>query len=159
MKSTIISAAVVFAFFAFYKLYQFIDPFGRSIGLDLNIRRTRGDLKDSVKAPVALFMFGSLIPSVLLWEKLFYVIASKNMYSPPGQDLFFLPAFLMGFLTTWISVDFLSKVFLRKHYLDICDFLKLYGGFSSARCRLQLNVVYISSCLAVIIILAFIMKS
>ncbi len=163
MKDFIIYPIIIFAFFVFYKIYQYIDPFGMQIGLDLNIRHNRGDLKGSVKAPLMLFIISTAVPAVYLWSKVLYEISLKKIDDIgeyvyvfyPQRILFLMPAMYLGILTSMIIVDFLSKVFLRKHYLDICDFLKVYGGFSSPRSRTLLNVLYSVVCILSIVYLAF----
>jgi len=129
----------------------------------LTISYRRGDLKGSVKGWVFLFLITSMALSFYIWLKVFYKISliGKDDIGDyiyvflPQQKIFILPAVLMGYLTVFIAVDFLSRVFLKRYYFEICDFLKIYGGFSSYRSRFLLDMFFGLFSFATIIYLVF----
>ncbi|PQQ66623.1 hypothetical protein B9R14_07605 [Acetivibrio saccincola] len=122
MRNTIISVVVMFAFFAFYQLYYFINPFRKRVDQYYNSFFYYKDLKRSVKGLVLLILLISGVSTVYMWSKLFHKISSLNMKDAgeyvyaffPDQFIFAFPAFFMGILTTTIIIDFFFESFLKK---------------------------------------------
>ena len=73
MQNIIIYTVIILVFLIFYKLYQFIDPYGERLVLTISYRR--GDLKGSVKGWVFLFLITSMALSFYIWLKVFYKIS------------------------------------------------------------------------------------
>jgi len=163
MQNTFIFVGFVLAFWVFYKLYQIINPFGRKI-MDESISTIirRGDLKQSITGTVVFFILVSMLLFIYIWTKVFfrvYLINRKDFgeyiyYFYPQQVIFGLPALFMGIMTSVICVDFLIRIFFKKYYFEICDYLKIYGGLSTQRTRI-LDVAFAVASIGIIVHLAF----
>lgn len=155
----VLSIALIVAFFVFYKLYQFINPFGRKIDQYFYRRNS----SDNISGLVFLLTLTSLVSSTYIWLMIFYKISLMNregindyVYAFFPQKIMFLSsAGPMGLLTAMIVVDFLTRIFFRKYYYEICDNLKIYGGFCTPRTGMLDVVNVICSLLAIISLTVF----
>lgn len=158
MRSTILSIALIVSVFVFYKLYQIINPFGKKIDQYFH----RRGLNENIHRLVVLLILIILVLSVYIWSMAFYKISLINRESIndyiyaffPQYIIFIFPAIFTGILTSMIAVDFLTRIFFRKYYYEICDNLKIYGGFCTPRTGL-LDFTYVFFGLVAIIVLVF----